>query len=222
MALDTTAQKTKMYKRAHLRNVKYGIMTGDSIANGFATETNKSNYLFRDSIGHYLFNKAVGGTDIANYVGVDDDVWNPFSFVSRSEVGATNIFNVTNTDYLINWAGFNDKNDHIPLGAIDSDDPFTIAGAIRTGVANYRARNPDIQIFFITPNSNSGQTPNDIDLNLVDYRNHIIAVCATINVPCYDLYAQGDPVFTDGIHPDAASQEAWVPLFVDFVLQNLD
>lgn len=228
MALDTETQKTQMYKRAHLRNMKYGIMTGDSIASAFVTEANKSNYLYRDDIGHYLFTKAVGGTDLGNYTGLDDDVWNPFSFVSRSAAGATNSFNVANADYLLVWAGFNDLDDEVPLGAIDSVDPFTIAGAIRTGVENYLSRKPDLQIFFITPTANPYQVANGIGVTLDAIRQHVIDVCADLGIPCYDLYAvcgitdeNKATALPDQIHPTAAFHETWAPMIVDFVEANI-
>jgi hypothetical protein len=228
MALDTQDQRTGVYKRLFLKGVKVAIMTGDSIASNFATVSNKSNLLYRSDSGQYLLNQATGGSDIAYYDGLDDDTWNPFSFIGKSAADAVNRFVIRNCDYLIVWAGFNDLDDEVPLGAIDSVDSFTIAGAIRNGVANYLSRKPDLQIIFITPTANPYQVANGIGVTLNDIRNQVIAVCADLGIPCYDLYAvcgitdeNKATALPDQIHPTAAFHETWAPMIVDFVEANI-
>jgi hypothetical protein len=225
---DTQAQQTKIYKDLVLNKKKYVIMTGDSIAYRLSLETNFSNYFYRLNANEYLFTTAVSGSNMANFTGGDSATWNPLSVVTRSAVGATNIFDIKNTDLLMVWAGFNDKNDNVPLGAIDSNDPLTYAGAIRNAVVNYQARKPDMEIMFITPNANPYEVNNALGINIIDYRNHMISVCANIGIPCFDLYAvcgitdaNKATALPDQIHPSSAFLESWSPLIATFVLDNI-
>lgn len=228
MATDTAAQQLKMFKSIALNKLKYVIMTGDSIAYRLSLETNNSNYYYRKNGNQYLFTTAVSGSNMANFTGGDSATWNPYSVATRSAVGATNIFDVKNCDLLIIWAGFNDKNDNIPLGSVSSTDSLTIAGAMRNSVANYQSRNPLMKIMFITPNANPYETNNALGLNIVDYRNHIIAVSADMGIPCFDLYdvcgitdANKATALPDAIHPSSAFLESWSPLITTFISTNV-
>ena len=204
-------------------------MTGDSIASAMSQEVNKSNYLWRRASGHYLFHAAFSGSTIANYTTGDFASWNPWSFVTRSAVGATNIIDVSNCDLLIVWAGFNDKNKPIPLGTNVSTDSNTFAGAIRNGILNYQARNPNMKIMFITPSANPYQTNNALGNSLADFKDKIISVCGLMGIPVYDEYTlcgitdanKATYIDVDQIHPYATSHQIWAPQQAAFVLANI-
>lgn len=229
MATDTIAQQTKIYKDITLNKLKYVIMTGDSIAYRFSLESNLSNYDYRKSINQYLFTQSISGSNLANFTGGDSSTWNPLSVVTRSTLGATNIFDITNCDLLIVWAGYNDRGDNIPLGATNSVDPLTYAGAINLTVSNYASRKPGMKIMFVTPNANPyAEVNNGIGLKLSDYIAHCKAVCSANGYYCFDLAAvcgitdaNKATVLPDEIHPIQSWLEMWAPLFTSFIANNI-
>lgn len=227
--VDTAAQKKIIFQKLFCKDRKNIIMTGDSIAYRLSLEGNKSNYLFRKTSGHYLFTSAFSGSKMGNYTTGDFASWNPWSFVTRSDSAATNAFDVTNCDLLIVWAGFNDKNTPIALGTNTSTDSNTYAGAIRNGITNYQARNPNMVIMFITPNANPYEVNNANGKNIVDYRDMVISVCGLLNIPVYDEYSlcgitdanKGTTIDPDHIHPVSATLEGWAPEQAAYILSNI-
>lgn len=213
MATDTQAQRTRIFKDLFCKGIKYGIMTGDSIAHALAVESNNSNYIFRSEINQYLFNQSLAGSNLAKFVGGTTE--NPLSIVGKSE---TNYFDVKNCDYLFCWAGYNDFNDNTPLGATNSNDSFTISGAIRNTVANYALINPSMQLIWITPNNNPYLTSADSHGVFFDELcAHIKDTCDANGFICYD--GLSDPLISgindgnkatilpDQIHPIASWHE---------------
>lgn len=221
---DTLTQRTQFFKRIELKNKKYCIMDGDSIAYRLSLETNRSNYLYRKPTDKYLYTKAVSGANLANFTGGDSATWNPLSVVTKSNSAEVNSYDIKNCDILFVWAGFNDKNDNVPLGATNSTDSLTYAGAINNTVTNYLSRKSDIRIVFITPTANPYEVNNSLGLNILDYRNHMIATCAANGYDCFDLYAvcgitdeNKAVALPDLIHPSSAFLETFAGLIANFI-----
>jgi hypothetical protein len=226
MALDTVIQKTKVYKDLHLKGDEIISITGDSIATRLFLS---GGWYIGDSNSRYIQDTSVGGSDLAKITINDPTTWNPYSFIGRSLASAVHVIDLTNIDVLLVWSGFNDYGDDVPLGTIDSNDEFTIAGAIRVGVANYLARKPSLKILFINPNANPYQVPNGIGLNIIDYAAWILAVCQSIDIPCYDMWtycgitdANKAIALPDTIHPSATwIVDPMIPLINTFLNSNL-
>lgn len=225
MATDSTTQKTAIYKECFLKGVKICNMTGDSIALRYSTEPNASNYKHRDYTGQLFYSSAVGGTLFADYQGADAATiaLKPWSFVERSKGDAVNRLDLTNIDILVMWGGYNDQNKDTPLGSSGTSDVTTFEGSIRTAYNNYMTRKPTLKLMLITPNQNPITGNNSLGLNLIDYRNRMISVCATLGIPCLDIYTEtvlaGD--VPDNVHPTNAWLESKVPLIGEFILDNL-
>jgi len=204
-AIDNSAQKTALYNILSVNNVQTVAITGDSIA--FRLHPNGLQNLVLNCKRTYL-NAAISGSNLAKITVNDPSTWNPLSFIERSKVGSPNIIDISNVNTLLVWAGFNDMNDDVPLGTLTDTDEFTIAGAIRNGIANYLSRKPTLQILFMNPSANPYQTTNGIGISLPQYAAHIKAVCENINIPCYDMHANCGidltnyvAVLPDQIHP---------------------
>jgi hypothetical protein len=207
-ALTATIVRNRVFKIFSCDNLEIVAITGDSIAERLYNDGREQ---LVQAFNRVYLEHAESGSNLAQISINTPSVWNPFSFVLRSKVGATNLINIDNVDLLVVWAGFNDLGDDVPLGAIDSNDEFTIAGAIRVGVASYLSRKPTLKIVFVNPSANPVAPTNGIGLTLSDYANHILAVCASIGIPCYDMHANcgitagnAASVLPDNVHPTAA------------------
>lgn len=209
---DTLTQRTSIYKKLFLKNKKIVWGIGDSICDRTFARTAPGipRIAFAKIVNEYTDSRAIGGSNIAKYIGVDDNIWNPLSIVERSKSSAVNYVEFANCDLLICWAGFNDKGDNVPIGAVDSVDEFTVSGAINVAITNFKSRNPAMNILWITPNLNlySGVVANSEGLTLKDYRDGIVAVCEARDIEYYDLYnnsgiteANKATALPDEVHP---------------------
>ena len=202
--IDTEAQKSAIFS-LYISEAPVLAITGDSIASRLERNAGA---IMEGLTELTIFGQAVGGTGLAVVGG--GHIYDDESFVNRSSALSTYKIDITNIDYLLVWAGFNDKGNNRQLGAIDTDDTTTVAGAIRVGVANYLARKPALKILFMNPSANPFSVNNALGLNIDDYAAWIKTVCESIDVPCYDMWANCGiteankaEVLPDNVHPTA-------------------
>ncbi len=206
-AADSTALKRAMFKIFCADNKKTVCVTGDSISyqlitNGMAGLAGTYTAVYK--------NAGISGSNLAKISYNDPTTWNPFSFIERSKVGAANIIDVSDVDILLVWSGFNDLDDRVPLTTSVNGTEYTIAGAITAGVANYLARNPKMQVVFMNPLNNPLVSANADGVTLAQIATQEKVTCASIVIPCYDMYANcgidsgnAASILTDSVHPNA-------------------
>lgn len=139
-------------------------------------------------LGVQVYSVAYGGAKMTRVVSHE-----PFDSHSFHYLATTMDF--TSYDYVTVAYGTNDAGWRLPLGTIDSNDPYTLMGAMNVGIQAIYSNKPSIQLFFITPilraDHTSPNTTDQQDYDLVkSYGDAIKQVCAKYDIPIFDGLVQ--------------------------------
>ena len=134
----------------------------------------------------------------------------------------------SDTDIISIFGGINDYVSYVPLGDIDSNDEYTIYGALNAIASKLTTNHKDAFVFFITPlelaEANLLEVGNN-DYTIRDVCEAIKAVGEKWDIPVYDanLYAGFEPDVHsfDGCHPtEAYYSTIFAPKIAEFIRQN--
>lgn len=139
-------------------------------------------------LGIPVYSIAYGGAKMA--LKGNHEPWDSHSFYTLATT-----FNFTGYTHVTIAYGTNDAGNRLPLGTVDSTDPYTVQGAMNLGIEAIYTSNPNVQLFFITPifraDRTVGNTTDQQDYDLVkSYGDVIKAVCAKYDIPVFDGLVQ--------------------------------
>ncbi len=129
-------------------------------------------------------NYGVSGTNISRQEGRED------SYLERApmmEHGA---------DITIVQGGGNDANHNIPLGDIDSTDPYTYCGAIRTLIRFIRSEYPETRLLLSAQMRRKKAPKRDDGLGWFDFHEAFVSVCRSEGIEPIDFW------YDDALDPD--------------------
>lgn len=132
------------------------------------------------------------------------------------------------TDIISVFGGINDYATYAVMGDINSNDEYTIYGALNAIASKLKTQFPDAFVFFITPLPISSSNITDINNNAYTVRdvcNAILEVGAKWDIPVYDanLYADFDTEkhSFDGCHPtEAYYSTIFSAKLIEFIEEN--
>lgn len=104
-------------------------------------------------------------------------------------------------DYVVVLGGANDRNYGVPVGEIDSTDPYTFSGAVRQLILGLTKKYPHAKILFMT-NYHRWDEPNANGLYELDYVRAMEEVCCRYSIPCYNNYYECGLSFFLPAHSD--------------------
>jgi len=181
---------------------------GDSITEGCGTSAPEKVYhqLIKEQFNmKFAYNYGVGGTRIARQIiPTKDETWCDLNFELRADIMDRN------ADAVVVFGGTNDYgHGDAPLGAVDSQDPYTFCGAVNSLIDKLKKEFPTAKIVFLTPIHRLNETqPSAPDSKvLADYAEAVAEVCKKRNVAVIDLFRINplDPadkeLVPDGLHP---------------------
>lgn len=237
------------------------VVLGDSILGQVRDETAVSEQLSA-LLGKEVFNGAMGGTCasrvnregrlayskdslsfamISRAALLEDFGWQQATRVRES---ATEYFpeviddlekiDFSGVDILLVQYGLNDYHAGVPLdNPEDPYDPYTFAGALRSGLSAWRKAYPDLRILLLTSTYSwyeyAGETCEDKDEGggvLEDYVNMEIQVAEEMDVEILDLYHGLYPHETwedrklytgDGLHPNEAGRQLLAETIAEYL-----
>lgn len=137
-------------------------------------------------------------------------------------------------DIIVIGKGLNDYHGGASIENLENPyDEYTLSGAIRCAVADFRERNPQVRILLVTPMyawyTAEGLTCEDIDNGggfLEDYVNQELRLGEELNIEVVDLYHDFLPhesledwkqYTMDGFHPNEAGREMITQKIVDIL-----
>ena len=126
------------------------------------------------------------------------------------------------------FGGINDFVCSVPLGDINSDDEYTVYGALNAIAYKMTAEHPDAFVFFITPLPLAEENLSEIsnsEYTIQDVCTAIKEVGAKWNIPVYDANSEAgfNPQIHsfDGCHPtEAYYSTIFAPQIAEFIRQN--
>lgn len=240
------------------------VALGDSILGQVRDETSVTKQL-SGLLGREVFNGALGGTCasrvntegrltyskdslsfamISRGAALDDYGWQQATRIRES---ATEHFaeviddlekiDFSGVDILLVQYGLNDYHAGVPLDNPDDPyDPYTFAGAFRSGISAWREAYPDIRIILLTSTYSwyeyAGETCEERNEGggiLEDYINTEIQVAEEMNVEILDLYHDFYPHETwedlklytrDGLHPNEAGRKLLAETIAEYLSQS--
>ena len=133
-----------------------------------------------------------------------------------------------NSDIISVFGGINDYANYAELGNINSNDEYTIYGALNVIATKLKEKFPNSYIFFMTPLDVSNELINSINntkYNVDDVCKAIKNVCAKNNIDVLDVHNLGgfDTINDsfDGCHPyEIYYSNELAPLIVNFIKEN--
>lgn len=239
------------------------LVLGDSIFGQVRDETSVS-ALLSQLLGQEVYNGALGGTcfsriDVEGRLAFTKD---SLSFASISRAAALDDFGLqqativresateyfpeviddleqtdfTGVDILLVQYGINDYHAGVPLeNPHDPYDPYTFAGALRSGLSAWQEAYPNIRIVLLTSTYSwyepTGETCEEKDEGggiLEDYVNMEIRVAEEMKVEVVDLYHDVYPHETwddrklytaDGLHPNEAGRRLLADIVASYLKQ---
>jgi hypothetical protein len=87
-------------------------------------------------------------------------------------------------DIILLEGGKNDFNSSVPIGEIGDTSTKTFMGALKFLIGKLREKYPDALIICVTVWNTAGT--NSLGLNVSDYGQAMIEVCASMGVPCFN------------------------------------
>jgi lysophospholipase L1-like esterase len=122
------------------------------------------------------------------------------------------------------FAGTNDWLYKTPIGDINSTDPTTFFGALKSVVSNIKNRPNHPKLILFTPLQSVRNGKNVDGISMDEYRQAIINVGNQYQVPVLDLYDIGGintqnikEMTTDGVHPNLYGTEIYAPKIIDAI-----
>ena len=157
-------------------------------------------------------NYGIGGTNIAKQEGRED------SYLERApmmEHGA---------DVIILQGGGNDCNHCIPLGDLDSTDPYTYCGALRSLIRMIKSDYPESKLIVSTSmrKKREPQKRTD-DLGHLDFHKAFVSVCRSEDIEPVDFYndPELDPFdpesMPDGTHMSEKACKHMADVFAEYI-----
>lgn len=185
----TSSMDKKLLTMGDSLTANWGGGITDGIPKTFPTDPNGYQPHIIKRLGIQVYSIAYGGSKMArinNHLPYDD-----YSFHKLATT-----FDFTGWDYITIAYGTNDSGWLLPLGGVDSTDPYTVQGAMNVGIEAIYASNPNAQLFFITPpvraDHTNGKTTDQQDYEMIEsYGNAIKEVCAKYDLPVFDGLKQG-------------------------------
>ncbi len=156
-------------------------------------------------------NYGVSGTNIAMQEGRTD------SYLERApmmEEGA---------DIIIVQGGGNDANHNIPLGELDSADPYTYCGAIRSLIRALRRDFPDSRLIFSAAMRRKKLKQRSDDLGWFEFHEAFVSVCRSEGIDPIDFWYDdaldpNDPAsLPDGTHMSETACGHMADVFAEYI-----
>lgn len=222
----TLASGKKLLTMGDSITAKWGgsVETGVST---FPTDQNGIQPHILKRLGFQVYSIAYGGAKMARIN--NHEPWDSHSFHKLATT-----FDFTGYDYVTVAYGTNDAGWRIPLGGVDSTDPYTVQGAMNVGIEAIYASNPNVQLFFGTPVFRADHTaPNTTDQQDYDmiksYGDAIKQVAAKYDIPVFDGLTQSGinkrnyptTLMNDKLHVTEAGYQLYGARFAEFLKQYI-
>ena len=155
-------------------------------------------------------NYGVSGTNIARQEGRED------SYLERAPM-------MERADVIIVQGGGNDANHGIPLGGLDSTDPYTYCGALRSLIRLIKSDFPEARLIVSSSMRKKKEPQREDGLKHIDFHNAFMAVSRSEGVEPINFY--DDPALDpfdpesmpDGTHMSEKACKHMADVFAEYI-----
>ncbi len=156
-------------------------------------------------------NYGVSGTNIARQEGREDSYLERAPMMDRS------------ADIIIVQGGGNDANHGIPLGELDSADPFTYCGGLRTLIRLIRSEFPGSRLIISAAMRRKRLNPRNDGLGWLEFHDAFVAVARSEGIEPIDFWQDAlldpnDPAsLPDGTHMSEKACAHMAEVFAEYI-----